>query len=151
MSYRQGNQGMRVYSQRIGITPMVGNHGTPLFKGPAACYECGFDWTTETLSDGRWHEIADHMTSVHGYKREGAQIFKSHPCAAADCKKAGIYQAVVGGYKFCSDHKSLAVDRARLVMMRCDAAKSSYEERANAEDRATKDLQSLHATRKARG
>lgn len=95
------------------------------------CCECGKVWTDEEKQDKG--SFANHMVEVHGYKRAGAQIFKSRPCVA--CPKPGLYK--VGNLAYCKDHLNLATER-RVVVVKMFAGSGDDEQqrRMIAHDRA---------------
>ncbi len=111
---------------------------------PSPCDECGAEFPDFPL-------LAEHQIAEHGYKREGAQVFKPKKCMG--CGKPALYQV---GYKlFCKEHLPQANLAAKQwtanidshLMARKDKEGSEFEEKHKAMD----SLGSLKSTKKGHG
>ena len=74
------------------------------------CCECGYAWTEEEQKENI-SCVSNHMVEMHGYKRVGAQVFRSTPCVG--CRKPGLYR--VGAVAYCKEHLPLAQKKREWV------------------------------------
>ena len=109
----------------------------PTHKVEKSCGQCGHDWTTEEVAN---HKLRmDHLVSVHGFKREGEQVYRSTPCIA--CPKPGLYK--VGQIAYCKDHRALATQKRVEFGQRRSAKSDVVEEAINAREALTKSRKKL--------
>jgi hypothetical protein len=100
----------------------------------AKCCECGY------MSTSEGPDFANHMVEVHGYMRDGRQVFKRHYCY---CGKPGLYR--VGPQCFCAAHRDQAKIGTRIAVGRYDAnLLAPLDENLKEADRTLRTAQAHH-------
>lgn len=96
------------------------------------CNECG-----ECFAD-QVGALRSHLVEVHGYIREGAQVFRRKVCSF--CDAPGLY--MVGDRGLCAKHKHALDEKRENRRLRLDDKYSAIgreiEERRRASDRKEK-------------
>jgi hypothetical protein len=109
-------------------------------KSNPACDVCGHVWNQEDFA-----AIKQHMVDMHGYKKEGNQVFKSVSCAA--CAKPGLYR--IGKDVYCKEHVSIGQPRlnwrTKILDQKMAAVDSEFERRMKQKDSAHRVAQLHHS------